>query len=886
MRGKAPSGAKIEQLFVDDPIKVGTTGGDVPDSPSLAAISWSWHGNVLQHKVKLPKDVLIEAVATGRFPLVIRIAREFTLDDDEDAAALVERILNGPDKAAFISRLLHELRKADESDEDSVVLASLLKYVLCLVKELPRSWGGEVEAAMAQLYYRQAPDCIPKSRVVVTLPKPLEVPKDDDDEEEAASVASGTDTDASSVTASSGGTPVAAPARKEKSHAMVKLFSNFADFTSLLNTPVPLSDDKLEFLKRVHKVNIEALKAKSPLEQVMEFLAYTGIGKLLALSYYFEEDDGHMDNFAVVYDEVLVRGETVKNFRVVRIDFDRSGYGITGRPEFLGDRGSVDADRDVHASCKITVDDIEDFPDVRDQKLYYWPTINRPWALAYWRRVSGVDKCKVYPDAVVLAMKRLKHHPQVRHDANMAFTRLAITPQEDTIKDLSRHMMDPALLDTFCAHFTERRANLTRMLLKSRSYQRWWHQLENKHMIALYNELNGYNSALKPRWRSHQTDLTVAEQGVWTIGRAIAKQNIKQGLLHLKRFIRGMSELRGSAVGDKLARDSIDEVVEHLSSIQLLYHEQYAAIFESRAGRVSSDQVKKFADDSNQALSEVLFALGMQVNKSGVVRPRRGVERLLLPEEVFDNFNKMQQFLRQGVHNIRQCSAFKKQMKRAERFSMFSSIRLDPADMESKHSTESRAAPQKTSTEKLVKSLVRQTIRWLSELKDVRVVTGIYYARMAEHKKLNSGLLARASNPFLGHTGGKTRTQVASGYGMLSVCNTPDKLLRALEKTLLVGSWDLDCFNTIFVLDLLAFQQRKIVHGSITEQLREDEVVAELGCSKLPPIATKKEHAHMFLTALQEAIHGKLDLVDGGEADGFAVIDVKQVDAAAGPGSA
>ena len=242
--------------------------------------------------------------------------------------------------------------------------------------------------------------------------------------------------------------------------ATVKLFENFTDFFAFMQidaqTP-PLTSGQYEFLRRAHGVTLAELQARPPLDQKMEFLVHCGLAEALVWAYFFEDDDRHKKNFAIVHDPVAL------TYRVVLIDFDRAGFSVLGqvRPGAERHRAPLPA-KDAY---NITLRDLDNFPQIVDQQPWYWPTSER--SLVAEHGYSSVE---------AEAFAKLNSHPEFCRRQWAAFARIVLTPDAAFKEDCKHHFRDSNYCRRLYRHVYHRKGQLLHELIKSEKFQQWWDQ--------------------------------------------------------------------------------------------------------------------------------------------------------------------------------------------------------------------------------------------------------------------------------------------------------------------------------------------------------------------------------------------------------------------------
>ncbi|MDF1795733.1 MAG: hypothetical protein P1U63_04255 [Coxiellaceae bacterium] len=720
-----------------------------------------------------------------------------------------------------------------------------------LNKTLHFSWGAVVEAALTQMHRRFDSQIIPKSRALYEANSHRTASTD-------------TASDASSVTASVGSlespASVASPVASGSSRCAVKLFSNFEDLTGFLDAATVLSEEKCAYLQRVHGVDAAEFALLTPLQQQIKFLVYAGLGRALALSYFFEEEDAHRGNFAVVYDEeTLASSEVVKSYRVVRIDFDRSAFGVVGQDDLAGPRKALGmaVHADAHKTYKIHLEDIENFPDLRHQNPWYWPTIYRTIASA-----------NCYSKDVVEAMKALKDDKLFQEQVFDAWAQIALTDDSDWHKDIMRHMPEcdksKGLAERLHQHFSSRRLALFKALVQSPGYNRWWYALDKAKVRTLCSRMELYADNLKPRWATHATNMDLARQHYWVMGCNIAKKSFEEGIYHLERLIQGMPQLRDNAQKDPLAIRLIDKTFDALLTIRQVYHEHYTPLFnlakkklktEERAQQdISPEDIDKFVVLSDNTLRDVLDVCGKRVNKSGQVSAKRSTTELQLTDGLNTDLLHMTEHFSKGIHNLRRCQYLTGNIKptlAGGRWGV-ASIFYRPEEAEFVLVSK-RATPAE-----LLAALIEMTITRLQQVTNKQAIIKVYYKHMQRHERANTGLIAGAYRLFNSYYGGKATHRVHADYGRLQASDSGDALTRELNRALSVGDWGEDSFNAKFVLDLLRQQQKIIAYSNVVGQVRHGLVRAELACLNLPVIANNAKAAEAFRNALQYTIDDRL----------------------------
>ncbi len=203
----------------------------------------------------------------------------------------------------------------------------------------------------------------------------------------------------------------------------------------------PLSFDKLLQFHNHSDSNVE--------------LDMDSLAGVLTASYFLEEDDLHKDNIGFYVTEQ--KGKKVVKF--FKIDHD-----LMFADSVMSHRATRETSAFLGADAfKVTLDDLEKFPDLANSKNHYWPTQYRP--------ITGTGK-KAYTRKEAEAFKKLKDDSKFIEAKWKYFLRYSLLPQSFFQNALSEHLdatnsYDNAQTTLMATALHERMAQFRTMLFSS-----------------------------------------------------------------------------------------------------------------------------------------------------------------------------------------------------------------------------------------------------------------------------------------------------------------------------------------------------------------------------------------------------------------------------------
>lgn len=190
-------------------------------------------------------------------------------------------------------------------------------------------------------------------------------------------------------------------------------------------------------------------------EEKLEALIDAGFAEVLVLSWFFEEDDTHLENIGVIFEETSGKRTLDK---VVRVDFDMSGFTLVGQPEFRGDRDYSSTVLRAALSERFSVaeKDMTDFPNLSVADPWYWPTI--------YRTLSAHATSHAYTSTQADIFKKLAEHKHFQMRAHAEFLKIALLPDQIISKQLSEHVSDQSCLEKLSTRFITKKNELKALL--------------------------------------------------------------------------------------------------------------------------------------------------------------------------------------------------------------------------------------------------------------------------------------------------------------------------------------------------------------------------------------------------------------------------------------
>ena len=196
-------------------------------------------------------------------------------------------------------------------------------------------------------------------------------------------------------------------------------------------------------------------------EKKLNALIDKGLAEVLTLSYFFEEDDLHLENIGVLLDE---SEDEITIEKVVRVDDDMSAYTIVAQDHVRGDRASYGR-KPIAERFLLTDRDLSNLPCVEDADPWYCPTIYRASMDLPLGRVPHA-----YTKEQVQVFRTLTHHPI--YSAKKFLTTVKITLFDDHVfsSRLAAHIQDEVSLEQ-CKKFITKKNELKIMLSKNAKFQ-------------------------------------------------------------------------------------------------------------------------------------------------------------------------------------------------------------------------------------------------------------------------------------------------------------------------------------------------------------------------------------------------------------------------------
>lgn len=220
-----------------------------------------------------------------------------------------------------------------------------------------------------------------------------------------------------------------------------------------------------------------------------------GLAVILALSYILEEDDLHRGNMSKLG---------------FRIDFDMSLWPVLGNFKEGTVIDWMYRPRDVERFC-ITTDDIDNFPDIKDAKPFYWPTIPQPIITEGARNVLSnfipISR-NAFPTIENLLFKKLKDNPDFIQEKFKTFLKFLLIDTDHYAMLINQHLRenlrnpDPhtqfkKISEIMVEHLEGRKKQLRDVLVKMPSFQSflWSHGAAVKQEILA--EFSEYNNGIR-----------------------------------------------------------------------------------------------------------------------------------------------------------------------------------------------------------------------------------------------------------------------------------------------------------------------------------------------------------------------------------------------------
>lgn len=249
--------------------------------------------------------------------------------------------------------------------------------------------------------------------------------------------------------------------------------------------------------------DLEAFLANGIDNEKTNQLVEMGLAEILALSYFFEEDDLHKNNIGI-----STNGTVGK---VVRVDFDMSAYSIVSDTKLRGPREYAYTSKTPEDAFKITSRDLNQFPKLIDADPGYYPTKSRFLSAAHGYSAREME-----------AFSKLTFHPQFMERAYQTFMKIILMPDsafESTVKSFisgkqaaigmfkDESMNEFELPDSekenyqvvFYTHFIKRKEKLKEELIKAQRFRFFWERISAKSFEKIINDVQKYNASLKEK---------------------------------------------------------------------------------------------------------------------------------------------------------------------------------------------------------------------------------------------------------------------------------------------------------------------------------------------------------------------------------------------------
>ncbi|MCX7124925.1 MAG: hypothetical protein NTU49_04070, partial [Gammaproteobacteria bacterium] len=238
-------------------------------------------------------------------------------------------------------------------------------------------------------------------------------------------------------------------------------------------------------------------------KEKLDVLIASGFAEVLALSYFYEEDDLHKDNIGIVYE--TVDGKTVVK-KVVRVDFDMSAFSIVGQEQFRGPRPVAEdyipfySKKSAEERFAISDHNIKYFPFLKPAvpgeemggQPHYHPTIKQIITASHG-----------YTDAEIAEFSKLSENKDFQKRSYLAFLKITLTPDRTIKNTLAEHIADPEILDIFYHHFVVRKKKLRNAVENCDKYKLFWEKLcdekdfSNSSIQKMFSKMRIRNFSLK-----------------------------------------------------------------------------------------------------------------------------------------------------------------------------------------------------------------------------------------------------------------------------------------------------------------------------------------------------------------------------------------------------
>jgi hypothetical protein len=266
---------------------------------------------------------------------------------------------------------------------------------------------------------------------------------------------------------------------------------------------------KFKSLKAYLGANFGASGYEAETDKKLEALIDGGFAEVSVLSWHYEEDDGHLDNYGVIeYDDGSID--------VTRIDFDMSGMSVVGQPDLRGDRwGSTLFDKPVEKRFLQTDRDLNTYPICADFDACYWLTKLRPTLLAITDHAFTANQVAVFRD-------KLHKHPRFLARSFLTKTKITLCPDSAYEARIKAHMTD-ADLQNKLKKFITKKNDLRQLLMKNEKFRCVWAQLLQYPLLAkksireFFEQMDTQNAyyARKPKLHSLQIDVAAMKEAYY-----------------------------------------------------------------------------------------------------------------------------------------------------------------------------------------------------------------------------------------------------------------------------------------------------------------------------------------------------------------------------------
>ncbi|MDP1573676.1 MAG: hypothetical protein Q8L78_01895 [Coxiellaceae bacterium] len=402
---------------------------------------------------------------------------------------------------------------------------------------------AEIEAGVAACYYLIAPEHNPKIRVVY----------------DTAGKAIGT---------------------------VSKLFPNYMSLREYLGDHFGVAGFEIETQKKLNR------------------LIENGLAEVQTLSYFFEEDDLHLENIGVLCqkkgDEFVVDEEGFFIVeKVVRIDYDMSAYTIVAQEALRGDRTGYGR-KPLTERFLLTDRDLTTLPCVEDADPWYCSTIYRASMDIPLARVSHA-----YTKEQVQIFRTLSQHPSYSAKKFLTLLKITLFNDDTFISRLSAHVDDPASLSQL-KKFTAKKNALKEMLPKNAKFQSACEEsLEDPFLESIWREgirsfivgIAEYNQHLKPKHQSLFVDVELLKNEYYTLCCVIVQGGLLRSFNLLIDFLESVAL---EDYSDCEKKSDLCAAANQLRDVLVKNHQDFSELQE-----ITVQKINTFVRNIYVALSEV-----------------------------------------------------------------------------------------------------------------------------------------------------------------------------------------------------------------------------------------------------------------------------------------